>query len=273
MHPAFRPANPTLLTAGLLAAAFACSAATAPEESRTRSVLFIGNSLTYMNDLPAMMERLGEAAGDPVQVGEVTGGNMAVIDHVNGRSDAIARIDAGTWGFVVLQQGPTPAGICRDTLILAAMRAGPHIAGKGGRAVLWLPWARRGYPQSLAPAGESATQAARAVGGMVAPVGLAWAKALARDPDLPLYGGDGYHPAPAGSLLAALTIYDRVFASDVRRLPADALARIPFGGVTVAQVRTLVEAAHEASAGLPDDPSTPAPADTTVVSPLGGGPC
>ncbi|HYC31571.1 MAG TPA: hypothetical protein VEB59_04735 [Gemmatimonadales bacterium] len=270
--PALRPANLAVAVAGFLTAAFACSAS-APTEPVERSILFIGNSLTYMNDLPAMMERIGEAAGDPVRVGEVTGGNMAVIDHVNRMSEAIPVIDTGGWAFVVLQQGPTPAGICRDTLVLATMRAGPHIAEAGGRAVLWLPWARRGFPATLGPAGVSATEAARTVGGIVAPIGVAWAEALERDPTLPLYGGDGYHPAPGGSLLAALTIYDRVFGGDVRRIPADALARIPAGGLTPAQIRTLVEAAHEASVALPADPTTPVPADTTAVSPLGGGPC
>ena len=269
--PSLRPADLSLAAAGLLAAAVACSAS-APIDPVERSILFIGNSLTYTNDLPAMMERIGEAAGTPVRVGDVTGGNMAVIDHVNG-SEALPTIDAGGWGFVVLQQGPTPAGICRDTLILATMRAGPHIAEEGGRTVLWQPWTRRGFPATLEPAGVSATEAARTVGGIVAPVGAAWAKALERDATLPIYGGDGYHPAPAGSLLAALTIYDRVFGEDVRRIPPDALARIPAGNLTFTQLGTLAEAAHEASTELPADPSTPVPADTTLVSPLGGGPC
>ena len=267
------------LPALLLAAALACSSPTSagppgtPRPPEGRAVLFIGNSLTYANDLPAMFERIAGAAGTPVRVDEATGGNMAVIDHMVAGSRAIARMDEGGWTYVVLQQGPTPAGICRDTLVLAAMRAGPHIRNGGGRPVLWLPWARRGFPASLAVAGESATLAARAVGGVVAPVGIAWDEALEQDPSLPLYGGDGYHPAPAGTLLAALTIYDRLFGEDVREIPAGALARIPAGGLTEVQAARLAEAAHAASAGIPADPSTPAPADTTVVSPLGGGPC
>ena len=140
----------------------------------------------------------------------VAGPNLAVIDHTNGATDAPAEIARGDWDVVLLQQGPTPAGICRDTLIIAAMRLAPAIRAAGGRPALFLPWARSAFPQSLDWAAESATAAARAVGGAVVPIGVAWRKALDADPDLPLYAGDGYHPAPAGTLLAALTTYDRV---------------------------------------------------------------
>jgi hypothetical protein len=263
-----------LATAGLLAGAWACSSTSGPgpAPAPARSVLFIGNSLTYLNDLPALVKGVAEAAGDSLRVAMVAGPNLAVIDHVNGATDAVARIDGAEWGFVVLQQGPTPAGVCRDTLVLAAMRLGPHISAAGGRAAVVVPWARLAFPQSLGFADESAVAAARSVGGVVAPVGIAWKEALETDPAPPLYSSDGYHPAPAGSLLAALTIYDRLFGRDVRDIPAEALARLPVPGLTRLQLRVLAEAAHAASAARPADPPEPAPADTTRVSP-GGGPC
>jgi hypothetical protein len=202
----------------------------------------------------------------------VAGPNLAVIDHTNGATDAIAQIDRGEWTFVVLQQGPTPAGICRDTLVIAAMRLDPHVRGAGGRTTLFLPWARRDYPQSLEYASESARLAARAVGGVVAPIGIAWKEALDADGAAPLYGLDGYHPAPAGTLLAALTLYDRMFGQDVRKIPAEPLASLPGVGLSPAQIGRLAAAAHAASGSLPADSPTPVPADTTTVSP-GGGPC
>lgn len=261
-----------LAIGGLLAGAQACAPVTTAEEPPPRSVLFIGNSLTYTNDLPALVERVAEAAGESVTVAMAAGANLAVIDHTNGATDAIARIDGGRWGFVLLQQGPTPAGVCRDTLVIAAMRMTPHIRGSGGRAALFLPWARRDFPQSLEFASESATLAARASGGVVVPIGIAWRDAMTADPTLPLYGSDGYHPAPAGSLLAALTIYDRLFGRDVRTVPLESLTSIPGLQLRPSQLRSMAEAAHGASVGLPADSPTPIPADTTKVS-SGGGPC
>ncbi len=260
----------TLIAAAVLAGA--CSSVTATEGSSGRSLLFIGNSLTYVNDLPEMVAKVAEAAHDSVRVAMVAGPNLAVIDHVNGATDAVARIGRGGWSFVVLQQGPTPAGVCRDTLVIAAMRLAPHIRRVEARAVLFLPWARQQYPRSLEAAGQSAELAARAVGGAVAPIGIAWKDALSADPTAPLYGPDGYHPAPAGTLLAALTIYDRLFGRDVREIPVESLANLPAPRLTPAQVRVLAAAAHAASEKWPADSPTPAPVDTTKSS-AGGGPC
>ncbi|HEY8258296.1 MAG TPA: hypothetical protein VIG08_11640 [Gemmatimonadales bacterium] len=261
-----------LAFAALISLEPACSQVTSPDGVTNHSVLFIGNSLTYTNDLPAMVARIAEVVGDSVRVGMVAGPNMAVIDHTGGTSDAFAKIHERDWAFVVLQQGPTPAGICRDTLIIAAMRLAPSIRAAGGRPALFLPWARQAFPQSLDFAGESATAAARAVGGVVIPIGLAWKAALDADPALPLYGADGYHPAPAGTLLTALTVYDRLFGRDARDIPAAALATIPGISLSPPRLNAMTAHAHAASSDLPADPATPAPTDTTKISP-GGGPC
>jgi hypothetical protein len=152
------------------------------------------------------------------------------------------------------------------------MRLAPSIREAGGRPALFLPWSRQGFPQSIVFAGESATAAARAVGGVVIPVGIAWKEALDADAELPLYGSDGYHPAPAGTLLAALTVYDRLLGRDVRSIPVAALATVSGVPLAPARVVAMAAAAHAASTDLPADPSAPVPPDTTRAS-AGGGPC
>jgi hypothetical protein len=156
-------------------------------------------------------------------------------------------------------------------LVIAAMRLAPAIRQAGGRPALFLPWTRQSYGGPIDEIAASATAAARAVGGSVIPVGVAWRKALRSDPTLPLYGPDGYHPAPAGTLLSALTTYDRIVGQDVTAIAPEALRRLA-AGLGTAQLRTLAEAAHAASREWPDDPVRPEPPDTTKVSP-GGGPC
>jgi hypothetical protein len=107
---------------------------------------------------------------------------------------------------------------------------------------------------------------------VVVPVGIAWKNALDRDHDLPLYGADGYHPAPAGTLLAALTIHDRLSGTDVRTIPAAALSTIAGVSLARGQLEAMAEAAHAASVELPVDPVDPVPTDTTNIS-TSGGPC
>jgi hypothetical protein len=253
-------------------AACVWSAAGAAQDRPARSVLFVGNSLTYVNDLPAMLRRVAGAAGRQVRVAMVAAPDLAVIDHTTGATDAPRKIARGRWDAVVLQQGPTPAGICRDTLVIAAMRLAPAIRASGGRPALFLPWSRRGFPASLDPAAASVTAAARAVGGAVVPVGVAWRKALEADPALPLYREDGYHPAPAGTLLAALTVYERVLGGDARGIPAERLITAASVPLRPEQLRILAAAAHAAATEWPPDPATPVDTDTTHVSATGG-PC
>ena len=272
MPPRPRYVIALMFPAFVLAVAPSCSTVTAPEAGAPAAILFIGNSLTYTNDLPGMVAAIAGADGDSVRVDAVAGPDLAVIDHTNGATDAVARIDGGRWTFVVLQQGPTPEGTCRDTLVIAAMRLDPHVRAAGGRPVVVAPWARQGYPHSVDFAQRSAEVAARAVGGVVAPVGRAWQVALAADPALTLYGPDGYHPAPAGTLLAALTLYDRVLDRDVRAIAPDAITRLSRVALSSEVARRLAVAAHEAARGIPADPTTAEPVDTTNVSRTGG-PC
>jgi hypothetical protein len=239
-------------------------------ESPTHSVLFIGNSLTYVNDLPTMVRRVAAAAGGDLRADLAAGPDMAVIDHTVAGSDAIRKIQGSQWDTVVLQQGPTPAGLCRDTLVIAAMRLAPAIRRAGARPAVFLSWTRQSYTGPMDEVAESAAQAARAVGGVVIPIGIAWRKALAADPTLPLYAPDGYHPAPAGTLLAALTIYDRLVGTDVTTIAPEALQ--PLAGLTLKQLGTLAAAAHAASREWPADPADPTPADTMKLSPTGA-PC
>ena len=70
---------------------------------------------------------------------------------------------------------------------------------------VWPSAARRGDFDRVA---ESYRGAADLIGGDLFPVGEAWRAAWARDPALPLYGPDGFHPSPLGSYLAALVIFE-----------------------------------------------------------------
>jgi hypothetical protein len=74
-----------------------------------KRVLFIGNSLTFVNDLPAVFTQLAKSGGFTVATGEHMMGGAHLADH-------LASPDLGTqlwgqkWNIVVLQeQSQTPA--------------------------------------------------------------------------------------------------------------------------------------------------------------------
>lgn len=90
------------------------------------------------------------------------------------------------------------------------------------------------------------------VNGVFLPAGEAWNVALKASPQVALYGGDGYHPGPLGTYLAALVIiFETVTGRDARALPATATV----GGVQLAApeatVRFLPQIAHETVARFP----------------------
>ena len=51
------------------------------------------------------------------------------------------------------------------------------------------------------------TECARTIGAKLAPAAIAWKRAYEQRPDLVLWSPDGYHPALAGSYLAACVLY------------------------------------------------------------------
>lgn len=216
-----------------------------------RHVLFIGNSLTYSNDLPATFAAIAALAGDTIEVASVAGPNLALIDHINGSSNALAVIRSRKWDVVVLQQGPTTTSLCRDSLVLWTRMFDPHIRQAQAIPALFMTWPPRSSMERMDAARISFQVAAQAVNGIFLPAGEAWRLALAQDSTLPLYSGDGFHPSELGSYLAALVIYARLAALDPRTLPPLALAgqqRLP---VSENAVRLLQGAAHAAIARYP----------------------
>jgi hypothetical protein len=209
-------------------------------------VLFIGNSLTYTNDLPGTVVAMATSAGDTIRAASVALPNFAVIDHALGLSNAVDVIKSQPWEFVILQQGPTTTLINRDTLIIATKALDPLVKAQGGKTAQLMSWPSSDSPH-LFPAVRTSSQAAAnsVAGGVFIPAGDAWRAALEEDSTIPLYGADGYHPAPLGTYLAALVIYEKVTGHDARLLPAVAVVGGATLGASETTVRFLQRIAHE----------------------------
>lgn len=204
----------------------ACAGSKAPAEPDPADgyqVLFIGNSLTYFNDLPGTVARIGSMAGVSIYVQSVALPNFAVIDHASGLSNAVEIIRGRVWDYVVLQQGPTTTQIGRDTLILAVRQLDPLIRRAGGRPALLMIWPPAGNADAFDVVRQSYQQAADAVAGLFLPGGEAWRAVLAANPELPLYGPDGFHPTELGTYLTALVVYEGITGHDARSLPRRAV--------------------------------------------------
>jgi hypothetical protein len=172
-------------------------------------ILFIGNSLTYANDLPGIVCTLARAAGRRVVCDSVAKPDYGLEEHWQDK-DARQAIARG-WDVVVLQQGPSALPESRRLLVDYAKRFDAEIRKAGARTALYMVWpsqARRGDFNGVS---QSYSAAAKAVNGVLMPAGDAWRAAWAIDAKLQLYGPDGFHPSLVGSHLAALVIYAQLF--------------------------------------------------------------
>ena len=187
-------------------------------------VLFVGNSLTYANDLPEMVRALALASGETLRIGMVANPDWSLEDHWNG-GDARATIRRW-WDVVVLQQGPSSLPESRTLLIDYARRFAGEIRAAGATPALYAVWPSRSRFGDFDRASESYRLAAEDVDGTLLPAGEAWRAAWRADPDLQLYAADGLHPSAAGTYAAALVIY------------AGLLHRSPVGAPSTLTLRT-----------------------------------
>jgi hypothetical protein len=210
-----------LLAAVLLLAGCGGSSALACGSGECARVLFLGNSYTYVNDLPSTFAQLAGSGGHPTEVASVANGGEMLAQHA-ASSDSLDRIAAEHWSYVVLQeQSETPATWAGRVSMYPAIRAlDGDIESGGAIPMLFVTWAHRdGLPgtdlasydamqQQIDNAYMAIAQEQRVP---VAPVGYAWSAVLHDHPEMALWADDGSHPNQAGTYLAACVFYASIF--------------------------------------------------------------
>jgi hypothetical protein len=182
-----------------------------PVSAAELRVLFIGNSLTFTNDIPAIVQALAESAGKQrLNFKTIAYPDFSLEDHWN-QGDARKAIAEGKWDVVVLQQGPSALAESRKLLIDYARRFADEIRRAKAKPALYMVWPSRARFNDFNRVIESYAEAAQSVDGMLFPVGEAWQIAWAYQPELALYSPDNFHPSVAGSYLAAMVIYQQLY--------------------------------------------------------------
>lgn len=239
------------LTACLPRRAPNCRAA--PPEAGCARVLFLGNSYTFVNNLPGVFEKVAASLGHPVYTDLVAPGGARLADH-SVSDDVRQRIRTGHWTHVVLQeQSLFPAvEASRQREMYPAVRAlVAEIRAANAQPVLLATWGRpHGYPEGgfadYATMQAEITRGYRTIAqeqqSVLVPVGDAWAAVTAAHPDIPLWQPDGSHPSVQGTFLAANVLAATLF----RAVPRGLGTR---GDVPEVHVYRLQQAAAKAALG------------------------
>jgi len=197
-------------------------------ESCTR-VLFIGNSYTYVNDLPNTFADLARAGGHKTEVGMSAQGGWMLADHVKS-SDTIAKIDSAKWNFVVLQEQsevPSIQSSRTQEMYPAARVLVDDVRQAGAVPILFITWAHRDglpangmpdYASMQAQISNGYLVTAQALNSPVAPVGVAWQAVRNLYPQINLWQDDGSHPTEEGTYLAACVFYADIFQQSPKGL-------------------------------------------------------
>src|SRR5437867_1408428 len=81
------------------------------------------------------------------------------------------------------------------------------VRAKGARPVFFMSWAYADKPEMTAQLAEAYTIAGNDNNALVIPAGLAFAKALDKQPEINLYAIDKRHPSAAGTYLASCVVF------------------------------------------------------------------
>ncbi|HET9483101.1 MAG TPA: hypothetical protein VFO79_04020 [Xanthomonadales bacterium] len=195
-------------------------------------VLFIGNSYTYVNNVPALVEAVAASAGGRAIDAEmlvVPGATLA--DFVEAGT-VLERLSRESWDAVVLQElgghlaclssGQRPAPVECTASVAAHRKLARAARERGAEVVVFGTWSMTEGVQGIVSKGTR--RIAGTTRGKAVDVGWMLERARRQDPALELFHPDK-HLKPTGSVLAAVALFEALTG---RAAPAGAFhAEVP----------------------------------------------
>lgn len=223
----------------------------------TYKALFLGNSYTYVNDLPGILQNLTAAGGDLLIKDAYCPGGYTLQGHSTNAA-SLSFINSMAWDFVVLQeqsQLPSfPQSQVQTDVYPYATQLDDSIKANDSCTVtvFYMTWGRKHgdasncgfWPPVCTYAGmqyelrRSYLNMANQNSALVAPCGSAWWESIKRDSLLELYDPDQSHPSYAGSYLNGCVFYATMY----RRSP---IGLNFYGSLDTTTAQFLQQVAHD----------------------------
>ncbi len=178
-------------------------------------LLFVGNSFTYYNGgLENHVKELAKSSRPPrsIETDRATQGG-ATLKILNGKQIVHDKIREGAYDAIILQEDiPELTEHSVAPFFEQARRFDQEIRSAGSRTVLFMAWPyERLNWVTLAEIAQAHRDIGKELGVPVAPVGLAFQRALAERPKLAMLGRDKEHETIHGTYLAANVIHATLF--------------------------------------------------------------
>jgi hypothetical protein len=237
----------------------------ASAQDDTARVLFIGNSHTYVNNLPSLFANLSLSGGHPVITDMSAPGGYTLQQHTTNQI-TLDKIALGTWDYVFLQEHSLypvidfyrfgsyyPSARILDSLIISL----------GQRTAIYMTWGRpnggqwsigghysidfEDFFQMQDSVSVACGMIAEELSAVLLPAGDAWATARTWDSTVELWDQDNIHATLKGSYLAACVFYAVIFNSSPVGLPYIA-------GLSPDEALFLQQAADETVLDVAEEP-------------------
>jgi PKD repeat protein len=202
-------------------------------QNQTLKALFLGNSYTYVNNLPQIVSNIAQSTGDVLVYDSNTPGGYTLQGHST-NAVSLAKITQGGWDYVVLQeQSQLPSfplsQVETDVFPYAQTLNNLIITNNPcAETVFYMTWGRQNgdadncvsNPPACTYAGmddllrDRYMTMATANQAIVSPAGAVWRFIRENYPAINLYSSDGSHPSAAGSYAAACAFYTALYRKD-----------------------------------------------------------
>jgi hypothetical protein len=173
-------------------------------------LLFVGNSLTYTNNLPFLVKNVAEDRGLTIETMSLAYSNYAIVDHwADGQVQSL--IKSKKYDFVIIQQGPSSQQEGHRMLVDNGAEYAALCKENGAELAYYMVWPPVSAYYRFDRVIANYTDAAQKNNAILCPVGKAWKDYIDQTQDYSYYGYDDFHPSMTGSQVAAEVIASSLF--------------------------------------------------------------
>ncbi|MBW6410099.1 DUF4886 domain-containing protein [Clostridium weizhouense] len=199
--------------------------------SKSPSILFLGNSFLFVNDLPSMFTKLSESGGISPNIYDLSEGCYRLELFADKKDEvgsiAYDALENYQWDYVVLQeQSRIPTVDAENSMYPASRKLNKLIKDGNGQTIFFMTWAYKngddlsefGINQKTTRE-EMQTQIANSyfsiskeLDSLLSPAGIAFMRCAEKYPEINLWDEeDLMHPSVYGTYLASCTLYATLY--------------------------------------------------------------
>ena len=200
----------------------------------TTRVLFIGNSFTYVHDVPGQFKVIAESKGKHVEAASATPPGVTFHQHLQD-GNTLGAIASKPWDYIVLQEQSQHFAFPHERVERESNADARQLASyihqhaPNAKIVFYETWGDkngdqpncRELPELCSYDGMQRRiilnyhLIAGELHAMLAPVGEVWWHVREHHPEIELYEADNHHQSAAGAYLSACTFYRTLFHEGV----------------------------------------------------------